>query len=52
MQIEFSAAFDRVNYQGILHKLCSVGIAGSMLCELRQFYQIDHSTLWWAVETE
>ena len=24
VQIDFSAAFDRVNYQGILYKLCSV----------------------------
>ena len=26
VQIDFSAAFDRVNHQGILQKLCSVGI--------------------------
>ena len=26
VQIDFSAAFDRVNHQGILYKLCSVGI--------------------------
>ena len=26
LQIDFSAAFDRVNHQGILYKLCSVGI--------------------------
>ena len=25
VQIDFSAAFDRVNHLGILHKLCSVG---------------------------
>ena len=25
VQIDFSAAFDRVNHQGILYKLCSVG---------------------------
>ena len=25
-QIDFSAAFDRVKHQGILYKLCSVGI--------------------------
>ena len=30
MQIDFSAAFDRVNHQGILYKLCSVGIEGSL----------------------
>ena len=37
MQIDFSAAFDRVNHQGILHKLCSVGIGGSVLSILTQF---------------
>ena len=30
MQIDFSAAFDRVNNQGILYKLCYVGSAGSV----------------------
>ena len=29
MQIDFSAAFDRVNHLGVLYKLCSVGIGGS-----------------------
>ena len=28
VQIDFSAAFDRVNHQGILYKLCSVCIGG------------------------
>ena len=37
VQIDFSAAFDRVNHQGILHKLCSVGIGGSVLSILTQF---------------
>ena len=37
MQIDFSAAFDRVNHQGNLYKLCSVGIGGSMLSILTQF---------------
>ena len=37
MQIDFSAAFDRVNYLGILYKLCSVGIGGSVLLILTQF---------------
>ena len=32
VQIDFRAAFDRVNHQGILYKFCSVG-----------FYQIDRS---------
>ena len=37
VQIDFSAAFDRVNHQGILYKLCSVGIAGFVLSILTQF---------------
>ena len=37
MQIDFSAAFDRVNHQGILYRLCSVGIGGSVLSILTQF---------------
>ena len=36
-QIDFSTAFDRVNHQGILYKLCSVGIGGSVLSILTQF---------------
>ena len=31
VQIDLSPAFDRVNHQGILYKLCSVGIGGSVL---------------------
>ena len=31
VQIYFAAAFDRVNHQGILYKLCSVGIGSSVL---------------------
>ena len=37
VQIELSAAFDRVNNQRILYKLCSVGIGGSVLSILTQF---------------
>ena len=37
VQIDFSAAFDSVNHQGILYKLCAVGIVGSVLCILTQF---------------
>ena len=40
VQIDFSAAsevVDRVNYQGILFKLCSVGVGGSVLSVLTQF---------------
>ena len=36
-QINFSAAIDRVNHQGILYQLCSVGIGGSVLSILTQF---------------
>ena len=37
VQIDFSAAIDRVNHQGFLYKLCSVGIGGSVLSILTQF---------------
>ena len=37
VQIDLSAAFDRVNHQEILYKLCSVGIGGSVLSILTQF---------------
>ena len=37
VQIDISAAFDRVNHLGILYKLCSVGIGGSVLSILTQF---------------
>ena len=37
VQIDFSAAFDRVNHLGIPYKLCSVGIVGSVLSILTQF---------------
>ena len=37
VQIDFSAAFDRVNHKGILYKLCSVGIRSFLLSILRQF---------------
>ena len=37
MHINFSAAFHRVNHQGILYKLCSVGIGGSVLSILTWF---------------
>ena len=37
MQIDFSAAFDRISHLGILYKLCSVVIGGSVLSILTQF---------------
>ena len=36
VQNDFSAAFDRFNHLGILYKLCSVGIGGSVLSILTQ----------------
>ena len=37
VQINFFAAFDRVNHQGILYKLCSVCIERSVLSIFTQF---------------
>ena len=37
VQIDFSAALDMVNHQGILYRLSSVGISGSVLSVLTQF---------------
>ena len=37
VQIDISAAFDRVNHQSILYQLYSVGIGGSVLSILTQF---------------
>ena len=37
VQIDFGAAFNRVNHLGILYKLCSVGIGRSVLSILTQF---------------
>ena len=37
LQMDFSAAFDRGNHKGIIYKLSSVGIGGSVLSVLTQF---------------
>ena len=37
MQIDFSAAVDRVNHHDILYRLCAVDIGGSVLSILKQF---------------
>ena len=37
VQIDFSATFDGVNHEGILYKLFSVGIGGSVLSILTLF---------------
>ena len=37
MQIAFSVAFYNINHQGILNKLCAVGIGGSVFSILTEF---------------
>ena len=37
VQIDFSAVFNTVNHQGILYRLWSVGVGGSVLSMLTQF---------------
>ena len=37
MQIDFCTAFDRLNHQGVVYKLSSMGIGGSVLSVLTQF---------------
>ena len=37
IQLDFSAAFDRVSHAGLLHKLKAVGVGGSLLSVLGQF---------------
>ena len=49
VQIDFSAAFDRVNHLGILYKLYSVVLEVVFCLYWHSFYQIDHSKLWWMV---
>ena len=41
VQIDFSAAFDRVNHHWILFKLCSVAVGGSVLSVLTQYVVVD-----------
>ena len=47
--IDFSSAFDYVNYQGIVYKLVLWVL--EVLCCLysHSFYQIDRSMLWWTL---
>ena len=45
VQIDFKAPFDVVNHQGILNKLCSVCIGGSVMLSLLAV-STDHSMLW------
>ena len=44
VQIDFGAAFDRVNHRDILYKLCSVGIGGSVLSILTTQYSFYQTT--------
>ena len=37
VQIDFSAAFERVNHKGLLFKLKSVGMGGSIFSVIHQF---------------
>ena len=46
VQIDFSATFDRVNHQGILYRLSSVGIGGSVLSVLTQFLSNRPQFVW------
>ena len=44
VQIDVSAAFDRVNHQGILIKLCSVGVGGLVLSVPTKMYILGGET--------
>ena len=37
VQLDFSAAFERVNHSGLLFKLKSIGLGGGVLCICREF---------------
>ena len=43
MLIDFSAAFDMVNHQGILYRLCSVGIRGSQKLSISTHFLSNRS---------
>ena len=47
VQIDFSAAFDRVNHLGILYKICSVGIRVSVYIDRVSFKPITASYGGW-----
>ena len=49
VQIDFGAAFDRVNHQGILNWLCSAGVGGSVLSILTQFLSNGSQHVMWMV---
>ena len=49
VQIDFSAAFDGVNYQGIVYKLCSLGNGGSVVSLLTKVLSNQSQLLWWTV---
>ena len=47
VQIDLSAAIDRVNHQDILYALC--GYWRFCVFYIDRFYENDRSTLWWMV---
>ena len=51
VQLDFSAAFDRVSHSGLLFKLKSIGVGGSMLSICREFLSkrvvVDGATSEW-----
>ena len=49
MQIDFSAAVERVNHHRIHYELCSVGIGGSVLSILTQYLSNRLQHIWWMV---
>ena len=49
VQINFNAAFDRVNHKGLLNKLKSVGICGSVFSVIHQFLTDRKQCVPWMV---
>ena len=50
VQIDFSAAFDSINHQGILFELSSVRVVGSVLSVPTQFFSNrSHMSRWMVV---
>ena len=50
MQIDFNAAFDRVNHLGKFSISSALWVLEVLSCQYcHSFYQTDHSTLWWMV---
>ena len=47
VQLEFSAAFDRVSHTGLLFILKSIGVGGSVLSNRKQRVVVDGATSEW-----